>query len=282
MIDDLRKTLSDLKVGLDAVDARSAFYAPLNIIPRLETGKWEIKSVAGCLAFVSDADARLIPPPDKVEYFRAILEWAMKFRVLFVPTYMVEALRARGFKVTKIQTEYLMDLDRLRTLPGGGLRGLRYDVSRARKVTDAMIVDPTDHKTALLDLTRRWYAEAKTRLWRPSEKALIDWLIANWPYVKALEPTAACSVVYDRATQEIVSFELGSALTLSCAVSFTQRSDRAKTHGMFAGSNLLCSITLADHLGLPVNDGPADHKELAVRKLKLAAYLTDFYAVERR
>jgi len=282
MIDDLKGVLAALKPGLDAVDARSSFYAPLNVIPRLETGKWELKTLAGVTAFVSDADARLIPPPDKADYFRAIIEWAMKFRVLFVPAYMVDALRQRGFKVTKIQTEYVMDLDRLRMLPGGDLRNMRYDVSRARRVTDAMIVDPTDHKTALLDLTRRWYAEAKDRLWRPSEKALIDWLIGNWSYVRDLEPTAACAVVHDRATKELISFELGSALTASYAVSFTQRSDRAKTHGVFAGANLLCSITLADHMGLPVNDGPADHKELAARKLKLAAHLSEFYAVQRR
>ena len=97
-----------------------------------------------------------------------------------------------------------------------------------------------------------------------------------------MEPTAACAVVYDKASKELISFELGSALTHSNAVSFTQRSDRAKTHGVLAGANLLCSITLADHLGLPVNDGPADHKELAARKRRLAAFVSDFYAVERR
>ena len=282
MIDDLKGVLAALKPGLDAVDARSSFYAPLNVIPRLETRKWELKTLAGATAFLSDADARLIPPPDKADYFRAIVEWAMKFRVLFVPAYMVDALRQSGFKVTKIQTEYLMDPARLAALPGGRLRNRRYEVARAREHADARIVDPRQHVLALKDLTRRWYAEAKHRLWRPSEKTLIDWLIDNWTVVKEIEPTAACAVVFDRQTRELLSYEMGSRLSGECAASFTQRFDREKTRGVFAGANLLCSITLAEHLELPVNDGPADHKELAARKQLLCSGTVDFYAVERK
>jgi len=51
MIGDLKSTLSALKSGLDAVEARSAFYAPLNIIPRLETGKWKLEDLADATAF---------------------------------------------------------------------------------------------------------------------------------------------------------------------------------------------------------------------------------------
>ena len=80
----------------------------------------------------------------------------------------------------------------------------------------------------------------------------------------------------------MIAYEMGSRLSGRFAVSFTQRSDREKTHGLFAGSNLLCSITLAEHLGLTVNDGPADHKELAARKQLLCSGTIDFYAVERR
>ena len=210
------------------------------------------------------------------------MEWAQAHRVLFVPEYMVEPLRARRFKVTKIQTEYLMDPARLAELPGGRLRNRRYEVARAREHADARIVDPRQHVLALKDLTRRWYAEAKDRLWRPSEKTLIDWLIDNWTVVKEIEPTAACAVVFDRQTQELLSYEMGSKLSIRLAVSFTQRSDREKTRGVFAGANLLCSITLAEHLELPVNDGPADHKELAARKQLLCSGTVDFYAVERK
>jgi len=271
-----------LQESLDAVDAPSSFYGPLNVLPRLMSGKWKLAEIAGFRAFVSDKDARLIPPLSQAEYYRAIVEWAQGYRVLFVPEYMVEPLRARRFKVTKIQTEYLMDPARLAALPGGRLRNRRYEVSRARTAAEALVISPKDFEPALKDVTRRWYAEAKDRLWRPSEKTLIDWLIDNWTLVKEIEATAACAAVFDRETGEMIAYEMGSRLSGRFAVSFTQRSDREKTHGLFAGSNLLCSITLAEHLGLTVNDGPADHKELAARKQLLCSGTIDFYAVERR
>ena len=271
-----------LKENLDAVHAPSSFFAPLNVLPRLAAGKWAVEEVAGFRAFVSDKDARLIPPASQTDYYRAIVEWAQTHRVLFVPAYMVEPLRLRNFKVTKIQTEYLMEPARLSELPGGRLRNRRYDVSRARAVTRACLVDPVHHRLELKHLTNCWYGEAKDRLWRPSEKTQIEWLIDNWRAVEEVEPTAACAAVFNRHTQEMLSFELGSMLTKRIAVSFTQRSDRSKTHGVFSGTNLLCSIALAEKFGVTLNDGPADRKELADRKLSLCSSTIDFYAVDRK
>ncbi len=279
---DYAALIASLKPCLDQVDAPASFYSPLNVIGRLALGKWEVVQLGGFSAFMSDNTVRLIPQGDKQAYYQAVLEWSHKYTFAFVPSYMADVFRARGFKVLKQQTEYVMDPDKLVSLPGGGLRSLRSDRNRAEKVTLVEDLDPVARPQELLDLVQRWYAEAKDRLWRPSEKAHIDWLITHWADVLQVEPGAKIVGVRDRANGDLLSFEMGSPLTLKYASSFTQRSDRARTRGAYAGTNLLASVALAERLGLPVNDGPADHKELAQRKAKLALGTLDFYTVARK
>jgi Phosphatidylglycerol lysyltransferase, C-terminal len=274
--------LAAIKHGLDACDAQASFFSPLNAISRLAMGKWTIEELAGTLGFVSGDVVRIVPPVDKGAYYQAILEWATTKRVTFVPGYMADVFRQRGFKVAKVQTEYVMDPEKLRTLPGGALRNRRYDVSRAGKVATAQLINPADHLVELLALNDCWYGEAKSRIWRPSEKTHIEWLLTHWDEVLGLEPTARCVGVFDNADGKMLSFELGSMLSDSMASSFTQRSDRSKLHGLYAGVNLFCSTALAVDLGVHLNDGPAGDRSLAERKGKLCIGALDLYSVARK
>jgi hypothetical protein len=269
-----------LKARLDAVDAQASFFSPLNVIGRLAMGKWDIQFRGeGYWAFVADGVARIIPPADKAEYYQAILAWSEKHTVAFVPTYMADILRQRGLRVLKQQTEYIMDPKKLIGLAGGALRSIRYDRARSEKVATVEKLDPFVSLGEMIDLVRAWYAEAKDRLWRPSERAHIEWLLENWSQVLELEPSALCVGVRDNADGKLLSFEMGSYLSDGYASSFTQRSDRSRTTGVYAGVNMMASIALAGALGRWLNDGPADHKELAARKARLAIGTVDFYTV---
>lgn len=276
-----------LKKNLDLVDCPASFYSPLNIIGRLALGKWTLEQREGFWAFVGDGVVRLVPPPTKAEYYAAILAWAAKkTQVTMVPEYMANVMRgapARVIKVLKVQTEYIMDPAKLEALSGGSLAVLRNDRNRALKVSVPQVLDVTLWQDQLLALNRLWYTEAKDRLWRPSEKAHIDWLIQNWETVLALEPTATCVGVRDLETGELLSFEMGSALTETYVSSFTQRSIRDRLTGAYSGVNVLASLELSRAFpGKPLNDGPAGTSFLAHRKAKMAMGTLDLFSVEAR
>ena len=270
-----------LKTGLDAVEAPASFYSPLNVIGRIGMGKWTIEERDGFWAFVSDGVARVIPTGDKAEYYQAILAWSFRHEVHFVPEYMADVFRKRGLKVAKLHDEYILHPDKLADLAGGSLRGLRSDRNRALKVVSYDEADLQSRAIVsdLLELNDRWYREAKTRLWRPSEKAQIEWMLKNWSDVLDLEPSARVVLIRDKQGKLPISFEAGSHLTATLASSFTQRSDREYMTGAFSGANLIATLALVGLLGRPSNDGPADTKELAQRKTKMASKVLTFYSV---
>lgn len=270
-----------LKRGLDAVEAPASFYSPLNIIGRLALGKWTIEERDGFPAFVSEGAVRVIPLADKAAYYQAILAWSFRNEVHFVPEYMADVFRQRGYSVKKLQDEYILHPEKLADLAGGDLRGLRSDRNRALKVVSYEDADLQSRATLgdLIDLNDRWYKEAKARLWRPSEKAQIEWMLRNWQDVLALEPSAKVVLIKDASNKVPISFEAGSYLTDTLASSFTQRSDREYLTRAYSGANLIATLGLVGLMGRPSNDGPADTKELAARKTKMASKVLTFYSV---
>jgi hypothetical protein len=275
--------LEHLKMGLNACEAQASFFSPLNVLGRVAMGKWEVLCKYGVMAFVTGEAVRISPPMEKGAYYSAILEWAMTHEVQFVPAYMAQAFRDKaGFMVKKIHTEYIMDPVKLTALPGGTLRNQRYDVARAARVTETRNLWPADHLEELLKVNAIWYMEAKSRLWRPSESLHIQWLLKSWKDVVDLDPAATCIGVFDKQAGGLLSFELGTRLTDHMAASFTQRSQRVLLNGERTGVNLLCSIAMVERFNLPLNDGPADNKELAARKDRLCSSKLDFFSVARQ
>lgn len=274
-----------LQTELDRADAQATVFSPFNILSRMALGKWEVEACDGHLAFVSASDdsARVLPHGDKAMYWSALIEWASLTKVVYAPEWIAMAAREKGFKVEKMTTEYIMDAERMVTLPGGRLRNARYYAARARKHLTLVNVLPDDARqlAELLEVNDAWYKEAKDRIWHPSEKALIVWLLENWHTVKRIAPSANCVGAYDDFSGRLLSFEIGCRLSARYAATFTQRSLRGCTKGIFAGTNLAVSGMLASKFGGQINDGPAE-KQLIARKRALSVGTLNFYSVERK
>lgn len=275
-------SLAKMQSSMDAVGCVSSFFSPINVLSRLEAGKWGVEHRNGFPAFTSDTGVRVLPQPTQEKYFEALMEWIGKRPILLIPEYMAEVFNKKNFRVTKNQAEYFMFPEKTNLLPGGSLRKMRGDVSRAMRVTDTSIEASLKNVDELVSVTDAWYKEASDRLWRPSEKALTVWIIRNWDKILNFEPSARCSVVRDNADNSILSFEMGSKLSGKLASSFTQRSLRDRTVGHYAGVNLINSLALIKHFHCPLNDGPAATADLAHRKLKLCSNVKTFYDVAMR
>lgn len=280
MID--RSVIDELKAGIAACEAKASFYSSLNVISRVALGKWSLSVGHGVTAFADHEYARLVPPTDKGTYYQAILGWLGTHDVVFVPEYMSQLFAERGFKVSKMRVEYIMEAPKLLTLEGGRLQSLRYDFRRAAKACTVTVQDLSDPNIAdkFLALNSAWYKDAGTRMFRTYEKTMIDWLIRNWSVVRDIDPTIrAVAVEHDG---RLISFEIGCQLCPGLGVSFTQRSDRETCRGVLAGTNLLASGYLAEAIGEPlINDGPAANKNVALRKDKLSSGTVAFYKVDR-
>lgn len=284
MLDRAPELLARLRTNLKAVEAYGSYWSAPNLIARLGLGSWTIEKAGdGSEAIISkDGKARVIPPADKKTYWFSLLEWSGRRDVMFVPLYAASAMRARGLKTTKQPVEYLMDPVKLAALPGGELKTYRRELNRAREVCDVELLDPTEPKTLadMLALTQMWYREAAKRTFRTYEKTQIDWLLNNWKTAIAIDPSITAAGVRAKDTGELLTFEIGSALTTDMGVSFTQRSNRAKAVGPYSGMNLLVSSHLATSLGFTrLNDGTADSPGITARKSKLAVATVEFHTV---
>lgn len=270
--------LPKLRHAMQVCEAYPAFLSSLNTISRLALGKWQLRSDA----IETVMGLVVLPGESKGDYYQRLVEASSRQTCLFVPTYMAQALQAKGFKIAKQATEYLMDPTQITDLPGGRLKRLRTYVRAVQPLVQI------DHDVAvetcaqdLLTLNKAWYKEASVRLFRPSEKTNIDWLIQNWSDVRALDPRVRCTTVRLKDTGQLVVFQMGTQLCDGLSVTFCERYDRdlmpkaANLAGL--GPHM---TTLGEAL---VNDGPAGTADQRAVKERLSGEQTIvFYSVSRK
>jgi hypothetical protein len=253
-------------------------FSPLNALPKIALGKWTPRPLKGALALISvDGVHRVMPLDGPDLYYAAILDLLQERKTLsLVPEWIATALK-KHHKVTKQHDEYVMETPDVRALPGGRNAALRGNVNKARRLCsiEALSSERLDEYLALNAL---WYKQNAVIKFRPYDKTSIDWLLRNWPLVREAVPDAVCLGVRSIASAQLISLNLGCALSDAAWTAYTQRFDRGapiKAANMFGYAELAGVFA-----SLPMeNDGTADTKTIREWKDRLVARKVPYFIV---
>ena len=261
-----------------ACHAEAFAFSPLNAIPKIALRKWVVLPLDGALALVSGDDVHRVMPTGSPElYYRAILDLLQaKKNVSLVPEWIATALK-KHYKVARQHDEYVMETADVKALPGGRNAALRGNVNKARRLctVEALTVETTDEYLAL---NAKWYKQNAVIKFRPYDKTSIDWLLKNWPMIPPCAPDAVCLGIRSAETMQLMSLNLGCALSSGSWTAYTQRFDR---EAPIKAANMLGYTELARRFeSYPQeNDGTADTKTIREWKDRLAARKVSYFTV---
>lgn len=276
--EDLRKLFAKARGALDACQAQSFFFGPLNVLPKLALEKLTYEHRGSYAILRNEGGIRVIPVvADRSMYWTVLLDLlSAKETLLNVPEWAANALR-KTYAVKKQQSEYVIPTLVLQTYRGGHLRNIRNLVHKYEREGSTEAFDPAKLEEYLA-LNRVWYRQNAEGKFRTYDKTSIDWLLENWTEYTEIDPTAQMIGVRDK-DGKLVNFTVAGALTDSIWSAYTERFDRDAQDG----ANWYAWQLLAYAFGkYPVeNDGTADTAQLRRNKGKLSPQMANFYTVSK-
>jgi hypothetical protein len=265
--------------ALDECGAASFWFGVANLAPKLALGKVTIEDARdfSCILLKTKDDVRVLPYGSQNDYWYCVLDLiAKKTSVALLPEWVRTGL-AHTYKLSPQQSEFVIETEKLRTLPGGRLMNTRNLVNKARRLTtfDDPYGKPVDD---YLVLNRTWYRQNAESKFRTYDKVSIDWMLNNWDRLCLLFPDLRCLGVRDEAGR-LISFTIASALTVTSWSAYTERFDR---NHPIQGCNWLAWSHLANHFAGArfENDGTADTTALRHNKSKVLHHMTPFFRWE--
>lgn len=255
------------------------YFSPLNVLAKIELGKFEVEDTLDHVIFKNGEGARFVMPSHKAqEYYLALLyALGQKCEVRLIPEAIANHLGSQKVYKSKLYNkEYVSLTERVMSLPGSRLKSMRNEMRRAADRSEFELYHPK-HEAEYLRVNREWYAEAKTRHFRPYDKTSIDWLIRNWALVEQLAPDVQMAGVRDKETGLLIAFAMVCDLTDNSWHCFTRRYVRG--HNV-PSPNMYCWYMLAA-LRQPnhSNDGTADSAEIRHAKEKYTDFILKSYSI---
>lgn len=261
----------------DSINAAFCYFSPLNILSKLALGKMTDQEVNGlCVLQNGEGAAFVMYNGDTEAYFATILLMLeQKREVRLVPEFIANHLKGQ-YKVETGVREYMSSTPLIQNLDRPRLKSLRSDIRRAQRHSAITPYKPP-LEAELLSLNAAWYAEAKTRHFRPYDKTSIDWLLKNWAEVTELAPDARGWVCRETFSKRAVAFSLTCDVSDQSWHCFTRRYIRDT---QVPSPNMYAWVVAAEAQTKPIcNDGTADSKEIRQAKDRYTEYHQTSYRV---
>jgi hypothetical protein len=280
----LQTFLDNLTRSRDAMPncgAAAFAFSPLNAMPKIALGKWEVLEDDGVLIFKSkDGVHRVMPTGTREQYYHALCSVLAHGEALALVPEWAATVFKRHYAVKKQHEEYIFSTDDVVTLPGARLRQLRGNVNKASKLCSVEFYTGDGGDAEYLALNAKWYRQNAGLKFRTYDKTSIDWLLNNWRKVKDAVPDVAMLGVRERATMQLISLNLGCVLSTGMWTAYTQRFDR---EAKVKAANTLGKLSLATVFSsLPEeNNGTADTKTIRENKERLAIRRQPFFTVTK-
>lgn len=274
----LTSTIDAQRVALANCGIVGFALSPLNVLPKLALEKWTAEQRGETIWLTSgDGIVRVLPLSTTTDYYQSILQaLEAKKTVALVPDHIAQHLKKSGFNVEKQQVEYLMKTSTIIDPPGPHHQRLRNYLKRARQRTVVEEYSP-DMLADYLALNKSWYAQNKDLKFRTYDKTSIDWLLQNWPEVKAAIPDA--KLIGIRVGLQLIAFDMGCLLAKGWWTSYTHRFDRTadvQKATFHAYAELAKQFIDVEN----ENQGTADNKAIRDWKSKMAYATQTLYMVK--